>query len=42
MAQEPEHEPPTSHWAEEYGLPPPWQRGIPRTIGHDPQLLHLE
>ena len=26
MAQESEREPPTSHWAEKHGLPPPRQR----------------
>ena len=42
MAQESEREPPTSHWAEKHGLPPPPERVIPGAIGHDPQPFHLE
>ena len=42
MAQESEREAPTSHEAEEHGLPPPRERVIPKALGHSPQGLHLE
>ena len=40
MAQESEREAPTSHEAEEHGLPPPRKRVIARAMGHSPQCLH--